>query len=178
MTRVGSQRNSKKKMVLHTQFVINNFSSLRTFYDFFSACLSKHVATYATCCDCRLLPVPHLPIPSRPIQRLERRGDGGGGVFQSFPGCFGEKPFALAGSRTPDSPASSLIAIETWSDKRQLPHKIRTQKWPISWAVRWRHCVSPRSHSLTLRWLMSYIYIYGAPILDVSRSHTTTQHSR
>jgi len=29
---------------------------------------------------------------------------------------------------------------------------------------------------LTLRWLMSYIY--GAPILDVSRSHTTTQHSQ
>ena len=31
---------------------------------------------------------------------------------------------------------------------------------------------------LTLRLLMLYIYIYGAPILDVSRSHTTTQHSR
>ena len=37
---------------------------------------------------------------------------------------------------------------------------------------------------LTLRRLMSYIYIYiyiyiyGAPILDVSRSHTTTQHIR
>jgi len=30
--------------------------------------------------------------------------------------------------------------------------------------------------NLTLRQLMSYIY--GAPILDVSRSHTTTQHSR
>jgi len=29
---------------------------------------------------------------------------------------------------------------------------------------------------LTPRRLMSYIY--GAPILDVSRSHTTTQHSR
>ena len=29
---------------------------------------------------------------------------------------------------------------------------------------------------LTLRLLMSYIY--GAPILDVSRSHTATQHSR
>ena len=29
---------------------------------------------------------------------------------------------------------------------------------------------------LTLRRLMSYIY--GAPILDVPRSHTTTQHSR
>ena len=40
------------------------------------------------------------------------------------------------------------------------------------------------TRTLTLRWLMSYIYIYiyiyiyGAPILDVSRSHTTTQHSR
>jgi len=32
--------------------------------------------------------------------------------------------------------------------------------------------------TLTLRRLMSYIYIYGAPILDVSRSHTTTQHNR
>ena len=33
---------------------------------------------------------------------------------------------------------------------------------------------------LTLRLLMLYIYIYiyGAPILDVSRSHTTTQDSR
>jgi len=30
--------------------------------------------------------------------------------------------------------------------------------------------------NLTLRRLMSYIY--GAPILDVSRSHKTTQHSR
>ena len=30
--------------------------------------------------------------------------------------------------------------------------------------------------SLTLRLLMSYIY--GAPILDVSRSHTKTHHSR
>ena len=43
---------------------------------------------------------------------------------------------------------------------------------------------SIESEVLTLRWLMSYIYIYiyiyiyGAPILDVSRSHTTTQHSR
>jgi len=33
-----------------------------------------------------------------------------------------------------------------------------------------------RRIALTLRRLMSYIY--GAPILDVSRSRTTTQHSR
>ena len=34
----------------------------------------------------------------------------------------------------------------------------------------------PAFSCLTLRRPMSYIY--GAPILDVSRSHTTTQHSR
>jgi len=39
------------------------------------------------------------------------------------------------------------------------------------WECQWKE----RMH-LTLRRLMSYIY--GAPILDVSRSHTTTQHSR
>ena len=37
-------------------------------------------------------------------------------------------------------------------------------------------CNSSTIFTLTLRLLMSYIY--GAPILDVSRSHTTTQHSR
>ena len=37
-----------------------------------------------------------------------------------------------------------------------------------------------RVQSLTIRLLMPYIYIYiyGAPTLDVSRSHTTTQYSR
>jgi len=38
------------------------------------------------------------------------------------------------------------------------------------------HVSRIRVKSLTLRQLMSYIY--GAPILDVSRSHTTTHHSR
>jgi len=38
------------------------------------------------------------------------------------------------------------------------------------------HVSRIRVKSLTLRLLMSYIY--GAPILDVSRSHTTTHHSR
>ena len=42
------------------------------------------------------------------------------------------------------------------------------------------HVSRIRVKLLTLRWLMSYIYIYiyGAPILDVSRSHTMTQHTR
>jgi len=38
------------------------------------------------------------------------------------------------------------------------------------------HVSMIRVKLLTFRLLMSYIY--GAPILDVSRSHTTTQHSR
>jgi len=38
------------------------------------------------------------------------------------------------------------------------------------------HVSRIRVKSLTFRLLVSYIY--GAPILDVSRSHTTTQHSR
>ena len=38
------------------------------------------------------------------------------------------------------------------------------------------HVSRIRVKSLTFRRLMSYIY--GAHILDVSRSHTTTQHSR
>ena len=38
------------------------------------------------------------------------------------------------------------------------------------------HLSRMRVKLLTFRRLMSYIY--GAPILDVSRSHTTTQHSR
>jgi len=38
------------------------------------------------------------------------------------------------------------------------------------------HVSRIRVKSLTLRLLMSYVY--GAPILDVSRSHTTMQHSR
>ena len=40
------------------------------------------------------------------------------------------------------------------------------------------HVSRIRVKSLTLRLLMSYMYIHGALILDVSRSHTTTQHSR
>jgi hypothetical protein len=38
------------------------------------------------------------------------------------------------------------------------------------------HVSRIRDKSLTIRLLMSYIY--GVHILDVSRSHTTTQHSR
>jgi len=48
--------------------------------------------------------------------------------------------------------------------------------WKKNWDKRDKNFRSPEGHTLTLRLLMSYIY--GAPILDVSRSHTTTHHSR
>ena len=46
------------------------------------------------------------------------------------------------------------------------------------YTVQFQHQITVREEAepLTLRRLMSYIY--GAPILDVSRSHTTMQHSR
>ena len=46
----------------------------------------------------------------------------------------------------------------------------------IFWEVRRPMHRADNLTTLTLRRLMSYIY--GAPILDVSRSHTMTQHSR
>ena len=46
----------------------------------------------------------------------------------------------------------------------------------LLWAHHFLHVSRIRVKLLTFRLLMSYIY--GAPILDVSRSHTTTQHSR
>jgi len=55
---------------------------------------------------------------------------------------------------------------------RRLP---KTPVLPQPKVAVFASCVLP-SQPLTLRRLMPYIY--GAPILDVSRSHTTTQHSR
>jgi len=47
----------------------------------------------------------------------------------------------------------------------------------VVWGIYLQTCnILFSRHYLTLRRLTSYIY--GAPILDVSRSHTTTQHSR
>ena len=68
-------------------------------------------------------------------------------------------------------------------EERRLPKEV--MKWrptgrrklgrpKLTWAEGIRELMGEKG--LTLRRLMSYIY--GAPILDVSRSHTTTQHSR
>jgi len=64
----------------------------------------------------------------------------------------------------------------------QIINPLNPELNPISYVLallgahHFHHVSRIRVKSLTLRLLMSYIY--GAPILDVSRSHTTTQHSR
>jgi len=57
--------------------------------------------------------------------------------------------------------------------KTQINLKLRKMNWLIG---RKSKLTIENKLLLTVRRLMSYIY--GAPILDVSRSHTTTQHSR
>ena len=53
----------------------------------------------------------------------------------------------------------------------------RNRAAPSAHAIKtWVRNFEATGSALTLRRLMSYIY--GAPIPDVSRSHTTTQHSR
>ena len=79
---------------------------------------------------------------------------------------------------------------EAWLSLRRFSRNSKITRY-ISWTYitknfypnRMKNVQNHRDTSimtLTLRRLMSYIYIYiyGAPILDVSRSHTTTHHSR
>ena len=68
-------------------------------------------------------------------------------------------------------------------DKHNRTNPLNPELNPICYllallAHNFLHVSRIRVKSLTLRLLMSYIYIYGAPILDVSRSYTTTHHSR
>ena len=75
--------------------------------------------------------------------------------------------------------SSSFVAI---NDTAYYINPLNAELIPICYllallgAHHFLHVSQIRVKSLTLRLLMSYIY--GAPILDVSRSHTTTQHSR
>ena len=84
----------------------------------------------------------------------------------------------------------SLLLLMSFSMYARLPNDLNPLNPELNpiWyllallAHHFLHVSRIRVKSLTLRLLMSYIYIYlyiyGAPILDVSRSHTTTQHSR
>ena len=62
--------------------------------------------------------------------------------------------------------------VMSGDQKAGRSHNMRIDNRPSEMVVEFKYLGT----TLTLRRLMSYIY--GAPILDVSRSHTTTQHSR
>jgi len=86
------------------------------------------------------------------------------------------------------------VKVERWRQKEVdgeewafVVNPLKPELNPIGYllallAHHFLHVSGIRVKSLTLRLLMSYIYIYiyiyGAPILDVSRSHIMTQHSR
>jgi len=79
--------------------------------------------------------------------------------------------------------AESVIFILHHASQPDLPfNPLNPELNPICYllallgAHHFLHVSRIRVKSLTFRLLMSYIY--GAPILDVSRSHTTTQHGR
>jgi len=77
-----------------------------------------------------------------------------------------------------------LLVIKYKSNNHKISHinPLNPELNPICYllallgAHHFLHVSRIRVKLLTFRLLMSYIY--GAPILDVSRSHTTTQHSR
>jgi len=71
------------------------------------------------------------------------------------------------------SECSGMFATVYQSTPCRIPEDMNLRQYRCEVdEVRRRFC----EMLLTLRRLTSYIY--GAPILDVSRSHTTTQHSR
>ena len=80
-----------------------------------------------------------------------------------------------------------LLPTNSSSANRELRYRDKEAPKLLNPANKFRNCWSivfviinrlfkENKTILTLRSLTSYIY--GAPILDVSRSHTTTQHSR
>jgi len=94
-------------------------------------------------------------------------------VWAPGPVWAGAENLVPTGIRSPDCPARSK-SLYRLRYPGPYPHSITsilTMKSLLSSILHMLVVIT-----LTLRRLMSYIY--GAPILDVSRSHTTTQHSR
>ena len=79
-------------------------------------------------------------------------------------------------------PSYSLSLVQNSSAAHIAFNPLNPELNPICYllallgAPHFLHVSRIRVKLLTLRLLMSYMY--GAPILDVSRSHTTTHHSR
>ena len=98
-------------------------------------------------------------------------------LFVKFKGDF----FFLFLRQNVCAPSMLLYLVRKWKVCNFLINPLTPELNPICYmlallAHHFIHVSRIRVKSLTLRLLMSYIY--GAPILDVSRSHSTTQHSR
>ena len=73
--------------------------------------------------------------------------------------------------------SSGLHLVRNVDHKHPRYIKYKLDKFEIQIVPHRKQFISViKSRHLTLRLLMSYIY--GAPIIDVSRSHATTHHSR
>ena len=100
----------------------------------------------------------------------------------SYPACKAQAPHYIV-IACPAVPHFSTQSYK-WHDicEKKLFNPLKPELNPICYllallgAHHFLHVSRIRVKLLTFRRLKSYIY--GAPILDVSRSHTTTQHSR
>ena len=95
----------------------------------------------------------------------------------------GSRPFAppSPGCHTSPEERERLLAVCHVRFKRPTINPLNPELNPICYllallAHHFLHVSRIRVKSLSIRLLMSYIH--GARILDVSRSHTTTHHSR
>ena len=131
-----------------------------------------------------------MNVTLRPLYSQERERDsqwnrGWVGPRVSLSVFGDERIFCYDGIRTAVSSACSLNALPimlAWPHFNPLNPELNPICYLLALlgAYHFLHVSRIRVKILTFRRLMSYIYIYiyGAPILDVSRSHTTTQHSR
>jgi len=105
-------------------------------------------------------------------------------VLKSVENGTGSHPASYSGGTWSSFPGGKAAAEEIWHSPPPSVdiNPLNPELNPICYllallgAHHFLHVSRIRVKLLTFRLLMSYIY--GAPILDVSRSHTTTQHSR
>ena len=122
----------------------------------------------------------HIPLPLSNFLSQSWKKEQVESLFVTYSGCTGlisrsEHLLCLKSFIVISRSSSKRIQIENFNP-------LNPELSPICYLLallgvhHFLHVSRIRVKSLTFRLLMSYIY--GAPILDVSRSHTTTQHSR